>query len=368
MAHARGGLVTNPVKNGVAVDPSKACSQPSSTRDPLGEIGNWVAIRRPKGDKVSLPGPVSTSMDVPTEVDLCQAFSEMLRSSVEDIDADDWGDPQLCSDYVKDIYWYLRQLEVQQNVSPFYLDGVELNGRMRAVLVDWLVQVHARFHLLQETLYMCVAIMDRYLQSQPVSRKELQLVGVTAMLLAAKYEEIYVPSIVDFVYITDQAYTPAQIRAMERKILKELDFGLGRPLPLHFLRRAAKVCEATAELYMLAKYLMELTLVDYAMVHYNPSAIAAAALCLSQKVFAQGRWNLQLCYHTGYEEEGLAPVMQHMAKNVVRVDRNLTRHVAVKTKYASSQFMRISTAPQLNSSTLKDLAAQLLAGESRLLS
>ncbi|XP_053128009.1 G2/mitotic-specific cyclin-B2 isoform X7 [Hemicordylus capensis] len=307
--------VTNPVKNGVAVDPSKACSQPSSTRDPLGEIGNWVAIRRPKGDKVSLPGPVSTSMDVPTEVDLCQAFSEMLRSSVEDIDADDWGDPQLCSDYVKDIYWYLRQLE-----------------------------------------------------SQPVSRKELQLVGVTAMLLAAKYEEIYVPSIVDFVYITDQAYTPAQIRAMERKILKELDFGLGRPLPLHFLRRAAKVCEATAELYMLAKYLMELTLVDYAMVHYNPSAIAAAALCLSQKVFAQGRWNLQLCYHTGYEEEGLAPVMQHMAKNVVRVDRNLTRHVAVKTKYASSQFMRISTAPQLNSSTLKDLAAQLLAGESRLLS
>lgn len=80
-------------------------------------------------------------------------------------------------------------------------------------------------------------------QAQPISHKELQLVGVTAMLLAAKYEEIHAPSIVDFVYITDTAYTSAQIRAMEQKILKELDFFLGRPLALHFLRRAAKVCE-----------------------------------------------------------------------------------------------------------------------------
>uniref|UniRef100_A0ACB8E5H0 G2/mitotic-specific cyclin-B2 n=1 Tax=Sphaerodactylus townsendi TaxID=933632 RepID=A0ACB8E5H0_9SAUR len=188
--------------------------------------------------------PLSTATDVPVEVDLCQAFSEMLlRSDVEDIDADDGEDPQLCSDYVKDICWYLRKLELQQCVRPFYLDGTELNGRMRALLVDWLVQVHARFHLMQETLYMCVGIMDRYLQAQAVPRKELQLVGVTAMLLASKYEEIYVPRIVDFVYITDRAYTSSQIRAMERMILKELDFVFGRPLPLHFLRRAVKISE-----------------------------------------------------------------------------------------------------------------------------
>lgn len=69
------------------------------------------------------------------------------------------------------------------------------------------------------------------------------MVGVTAMLLAAKYEEIYPPSILDFVYMTDRAYTPTQIRATEQKILKELNFALGRPLPLHFLRRIAKVSD-----------------------------------------------------------------------------------------------------------------------------
>lgn len=57
---------------------------------------------------------------------------------------------------------FLQQL--QQSVRPHYLDGKTINGRMRAILVDWLVQVHSRFQLLQETLYMCVAIMDRFLQ------------------------------------------------------------------------------------------------------------------------------------------------------------------------------------------------------------
>lgn len=68
------------------------------------------------------------------------------------------------------------------------------------------------------------------------------------MLLAAKYEEIYAPSILDFVYMTDRAYKAAQIRVMEQNILKELNFDLGRPLPLHFLRRVAKVADVSLPL------------------------------------------------------------------------------------------------------------------------
>lgn len=79
-----------------------------------------------------------------------------------------------------------------------------------------------------------------FTQVQPVSRRKLQLVGVTAMLLASKYEEMYVPEVGDFAYITDDAFTKLQIREMEMLILRELNFELGRPLPLHFLRRASK--------------------------------------------------------------------------------------------------------------------------------
>ncbi|MBZ3890094.1 G2/mitotic-specific cyclin-B2 [Sciurus carolinensis] len=168
------------------------------------------------------------------------AFSDTLLCKTEDIDNEDRENPQLCSDYVKDIYQYLRQLEVLQSINPHFLDGRDINGRMRAILVDWLVQVHCKFRLLQETMYMCIAVMDRFLQVQPVSRKKLQLVGITALLLASKYEEMFSPNIEDFVYITDNAYTSSQIREMETLILKELKFEMGRPLPLHFLRQASK--------------------------------------------------------------------------------------------------------------------------------
>lgn len=87
---------------------------------------------------------------------------------------------------------------------------------------------------------MCLSLFHK---DHPVPKKQLQLVGVTAMFLASKYEEMYPPEISDFAYVTDSAYTTAQIRDMEMTILRVLKFKLGRPLPLQFLRRASKIYE-----------------------------------------------------------------------------------------------------------------------------
>ena len=134
-------------------------------------------------------------------------------------------------------------------------DQTEILPKMRAVLIDWLIGVHLQFHLLQETLYTTVAILDRYLQHdvKKISRSKLQLVGVASMLIAAKYEEIYAPEVKDFVYITDRAYTERDILKMEIRILAVLNFNLGRPLPLHFLRRASKAGGVEAATHTLAK-------------------------------------------------------------------------------------------------------------------
>ncbi|KAJ8272376.1 hypothetical protein COCON_G00112350 [Conger conger] len=304
-----------------------------------------------------VPLPTDVAMK---EEELCQAFSDALID-VEDIDEGDADMPQLCSEYVKDIYTYLRSLEVQQSIRPKYMQGYEINQRMRALLVDWLIQVHSRFQLLQETLYMTVAILDRFLQVQPVSRRKLQLVGVTAMLLASKYEEMYAPEVGDFVYITDNAFTKAQIREMEMLILRVLNFQLGRPLPLHFLRRASKAGSADAEKHTLAKYLMELTLMDYEMLHYHPSEIAAAALCLSQLVVDGQKWSATQQHYSTYDEDHLKPIMQHIAKNVVCVSEGRSKYVAIKNKYASSRLMRISLLPQLKADVIRDMAAPLLS-------
>ena len=85
-----------------------------------------------------------------------------------------------------------------------------------------------------------------------MARSKLQLVGVSAMLVASKYEEMYAPEIGDFVYITDNAYSKSDIRKMECLILNTLDFNLGKPLPLHFLRRNSKA----GEVYILKPYVL----------------------------------------------------------------------------------------------------------------
>lgn len=311
-----------------------------------------------------LPAVAEESVDVSMKEEkeeevLCRAFSEALLA-VEDVDEDDGDQPQLCSVYVKDIYRYLHQLEVEQSVRQNYMKGYEINGRMRALLVDWLVQVHSRFQLLQESLYLTVALIDRFLQEQPVSRRKLQLVGVTAMLLACKYEEMYVPEVKDFAYITDGAYSCRQILEMEELVLRAIRFQLGRPLPLHFLRRNSKVANADIERHTLAKYLMELTLLDYDMVHYRPSEVGAAALCLSQLLLCNLPWSQTQQHYSTYDEAHLRPLMQHMAKNVVRVNEGRTKNLAVKNKYSSSKLMKMSLLPQLQSSIITDLAAPLI--------
>nr|P15206.1 RecName: Full=G2/mitotic-specific cyclin-B [Marthasterias glacialis]CAA34624.1 unnamed protein product [Marthasterias glacialis] len=287
-----------------------------------------------------------------------EAFSQNLLEGVEDIDKNDFDNPQLCSEFVNDIYQYMRKLEREFKVRTDYMTIQEITERMRSILIDWLVQVHLRFHLLQETLFLTIQILDRYLEVQPVSKNKLQLVGVTSMLIAAKYEEMYPPEIGDFVYITDNAYTKAQIRSMECNILRRLDFSLGKPLCIHFLRRNSKAGGVDGQKHTMAKYLMELTLPEYAFVPYDPSEIAAAALCLSSKILEPDmEWGTTLVHYSAYSEDHLMPIVQKMA--LVLKNAPTAKFQAVRKKYSSAKFMNVSTISALTSSTVMDLADQM---------
>ncbi|XP_072038247.1 G2/mitotic-specific cyclin-B-like [Amphiura filiformis] len=302
--------------------------------------------------RVKSPEP----MDMESVSNALAAFSsEQLLIDIEDIDKNDHDNPQLCSIYVNDIYKYLRHLEFEFKVRADYMNEQEINARMRTILVDWLVQVHLRFHLLQETLFLTVQLIDRYLQVQSVSKSKLQLVGVTAMFIAAKYEEMYPPEINDFVYITDNAYSKSQIRTMEMHMLESLHFALGKPLCLHFLRRNSKAGGADAQKHTLAKYLMELTLPEYDFVQYDPSEIAAAALNLAMQLLEPDvEWSTTLAHYSNYTDAHLAPIVTKMA---ILVQKSVkSKYQAVRTKFASSKFMRISGIPELKSSRITELA------------
>ena len=123
------------------------------------------------------------------------------------VDRLDVNNPQACAEYAKDISDMMHRTECEHMTNPDYMTTQEdINEKMRSVLVDWLIEVHLKFKLLPETLYLTINLIDRYLSRVKVTRKRLQLVGVTSMLIASKYEEIYPPEIKDFVFVTDQAY------------------------------------------------------------------------------------------------------------------------------------------------------------------
>lgn len=121
----------------------------------------------------------------------------------------------------------------------------EINPKMRRTLIDWLVDVHLKYKLLPETLFICVNLIDRFSGKSLIKRKDYQMVGVTCLLIAAKYEEIYPPYVDNFVYITDHAYRREQIIEKEREILKDLAFEVTFVSSYRFLERYGKIAESS---------------------------------------------------------------------------------------------------------------------------
>merc|ERR1712236_172849 len=133
-----------------------------------------------------------------------------------------------------------------------------MGEKMRAVLIDWLVEVQMQFKLLQETLFLTVNTIDRFLavEGKNVYKSRLQLVGVAAMFLVSKIEEVYAPAVSDFVYITDNAYTGAEIRQMELEIIRALNFDLCQPVSLKLLGRDEGGCPCPWVMSWLAVYVL----------------------------------------------------------------------------------------------------------------
>lgn len=166
----------------------------------------------------------------------------------------------------------------------------ELQWKMRSILIDWLIEVHSKFRLLPETLFLAVNLVDRFLSARVISLVKLQLVGTTALFVAAKYEEVICPSITNFLYMADNGFEDEEILGAERYLLQTLDFDLSYPNPIHFLRRISKADNYDIQTRTVAKYYMEIACVDHKMLHLKPSEIAAGAAWLARHVLDRGAW------------------------------------------------------------------------------
>ena len=210
---------------------------------------------------------------------------------VADLDAEDIDDPLMVAEYVVEIFEYLKDLEETTMPNPNYMDyQTNLEWHLRGVLVDWLIEVHTRFHLLPETIFLAVNIIDRFLSARIVQLEKLQLVGIAAMFIASKYEEVLSPHVQNFKHVADDGFTEEEILKAERFILETLNYDLSYPNPMNFLRRISKADSYDIQTRTIGKYLLEISLLDHRFMDYRPSHVAAAAMYLARLILDRGEW------------------------------------------------------------------------------
>uniref|UniRef100_A0A6A7G4W4 Cyclin B1 n=1 Tax=Hirondellea gigas TaxID=1518452 RepID=A0A6A7G4W4_9CRUS len=282
-------------------------SQSVVDSDVMSDVGNSPAVFRPRG----LEDMVDFSLEPPP-------------GPTPDCDLDSIND-HLCSpNYCDGIMDHLRNTELKYLPVSNYLTTVQndINGRMRTILIDWLIEVHEKFTLKNQTLYLAVNYLDRFLSLRRISRSKLQLVGCTALFLAAKFEEIYHPQIADFVFVSDSACSHNGIIQMEQMMMETLKWNLLVATPFRFCERFLRVAGVGAQrdkgpnqrtrdnivskTQFYAQFILELCLTETGMLEFKPSKLAASAVFLALKITrVLVNWSDILKAHTKFSETDL---------------------------------------------------------------
>lgn len=258
-----------------------------------------------------------------------------------------------CSEYAFGIFEYMRMRQDVFTISSNFIEIVqkEITTDMRAVVVNWMVQVLEHLHLKNEVLHLSVNILDLFLQKVSVPRTKLQLVGVTALFIATKFEHSRHPNASDFLYFCADAYTKEQLIYMELFILSKVGFDINIPLSYAFIRRFAKCARVNMETLILGRYLLELALVDYDFVAVKSSMLAAAALWLAVNMKKYDNiWDDTMVYYTCYRESDLFPLCRQLNELVRSAEHYKLQ--AVRVKYSASVLYCVSSAPPLTKAHL----------------
>lgn len=192
----------------------------------------------------------------------------------------------------------------------------------RAFLVEWIIDVHRKFRLLPETLYVTVFLIDRFLSLKQIKKSQLHILGVTSLLISTKYEEIYPPDLKDLLSVSENKFSRNEVLIMERDMLRTLEFNLTTPSAYRFLERFRRLTSITDDkVFFFAQYIQEISLLDASLLKYRPSEIAAASLILSAKSLKKANiWTKEVEQASSLTEEYMVKVCDDVKSFVLEVN------------------------------------------------
>ncbi|XP_029135291.1 cyclin N-terminal domain-containing protein 2 isoform X3 [Labrus bergylta] len=227
---------------------------------------------------------------------------------------------------------------------------------------DMFLDMMEMMHFQEETLYLSIHLLNHSLRLIKVTTSNLQLLGMVCLFVAAKKEECLLPEVSALCYLMDHTYTKHQLLRMERKVLCGLKFDLAYCSPQYFLVLLAAVARCSAKVVWMARYLLELSLLEGQCVTFLPVQLAGAALCLSRQVLqepltpeGEAAWCLASSVHVG-SETALLRIMHILASAAAKAHTRET--CASFIKFSSPETMQVSRHPGLkNDPGLPDMCS-----------
>ena len=245
-------------------------------------------------------------------------------------------------EYFFDYFEYILSIESDFLPKFDYMNLIQndINENMRNILLEWLFELHIKFQLHQETFLLTINIIDRYLSIKKINRNYLQLLGITAMLISCKYDEIYTPKIKDFIYYTDYTYNVKEVINMEFEILNTLDFNINFASSLSFLNMYKNLyLKINENMNSFCNFLINLAAVEYKMIKFKSSHIAISIIFISYLQFNQNINEFYLNNNKFKLKSEIIESIKNIIKSWIKIDDN--KFQVIKRKYMSDKYYQI---------------------------
>jgi len=280
------------------------------------------------------------------------------------------------------IFEYMKWREEKFEVAPYFDKSTEnyqtdFKENDRRTLIDWMVEFQEIQETSHESLYLAVRLCDYFFGKRKVPRNKLQLYAFVGFLLATKFEERWPPTFEDMIYLSEDAYSKEDFIKAELLMLQVVDFDINMPISYRYLRRYAKCIGMDMKSLTVARFYLELTLMEYEYVFEKQSNLAIACLWVAlstlgydstkRKVVNPPKhfkkyWSDTLAYYGGVQEWDILNLvvritktvrnLQESCKNIIldEDDENFDENdnlgpscKVIYKKYASDTFFRAAT-------------------------
>ncbi len=314
-----------------------------STKDEGVPVSNPSHLFFQEVPEMKAPQPIMQEIPASAQLgksvaDMCserlQEAKKSIRANLEFHDKLDQRNPQLISDYAPDIFQHMRDVEQYYMVAPDYLANSqkEIKDTSRAFLVEWMADVHRKYKLRPDTLFLSVNACDRYMSQVEIPKRKLHILGMTSMMATAKYEEIYPPTLKDLMECSEGKFTREDVITMETKLLSTIDFDFMSPTTFQFLKRFEKMISAFQDpkVFYFSRYLSEICLLDASLLKFPPSVIALSCLSISAKTVTGYIYKTNQITSMGITEDQLQLCMKEVRSFVKEVNPKFTETLLYK--------------------------------------